>query len=56
MKLLKNILVLLLLSGFYYPSYAAFSDIEAHSCGIYNEEKAGGEEKTEDEEEEPDCE
>jgi hypothetical protein len=55
MKLLKNILVLLLLSSFYLPSYAVVFDFDTYSCGISNED--GGEDNKEgEEEEEPDCE
>ncbi len=62
MKLLKNLFVLLLLTGFYAPSYAAVRDVELISCGVFNDENGNGGDKEEgdkkggDKEEEPDCE
>ncbi len=59
MKLLRNLFVLLLLAGFYAPSYAAVSDAELISCAVFNDENSNGNEKKEGgkkEEEEPDCE
>jgi len=57
MKLLKNLFVLLLLAGFYAPSYAAVSGVELISCGVFNDENGnGGDKKEGDKEKEPDCE
>ncbi|NOQ70279.1 MAG: hypothetical protein GQ573_09240 [Gammaproteobacteria bacterium] len=60
MKLLKNLFVFLLLPGFYAPSYAAVSDVELVSCGVFNDENGDAGDKKEGgkkgEEEEPDCE
>jgi len=61
MKQLKNLFVLLLLAGFYLPSYAAVTDVEPISCGVFNDENGNGGDKKEgdkdkEEEEEPDCE
>ena len=47
MKLLKSLLVLLLLVGFYTPSYAAVSDIELVSCGVFNDENSNADDKKE---------
>ena len=54
MKQLKNLLVLLLLTGFYVPSYAAVSDVDITSCSVFSE--GDTKEGEEAEEEEPDCE
>ena len=46
-KLLKSLFVLLLLAGLYAPSYAAVSDIELVSCGVFNDENSNGDDKKE---------
>ena len=57
MALLKKLFVLLLLLGFSASSYAAVSDIELASCGVFSEgDAAEGGDKATEEEEEPDCE
>ncbi len=53
MSLLKKIIVLLLLMGFYAPAFSAVDDTELMACGVYSEGEADGEVP---EEEEPDCE
>ncbi len=53
MKQLMNLLILLLLSGFYTSSFAAVSDVEMTSCSVFSE---GDKEEGKEEEEEPDCE
>ncbi len=59
MKLLKSLFVLLLLAGFYAPSYAAVSAVELVPCGVFNDENSNAGEKKEgskEGEEEPECE
>jgi len=59
MNLLIKLIALLLLVGFYTPSYAAVDGIELTTCGVYSSDEKEGEkkeEKEEEEEEEPDCE
>ena len=60
MNLLNKLLALLLLFGFYVPSYAAVNDVELASCGVYSDSEKEGEKKDGkeggEEEEEPDCE
>jgi len=54
MSLLKKLIFLLLLAGFYSPSFAAVDSFDPGSCSVFSEDdkKEGGKE----EEEEPDCE
>lgn len=58
MSLLKKLVFLLLLVGFYSPSFAAVDGIDLASCSVFSEaeedDKKDGE--TKEEEEEPDCE
>lgn len=60
MNLLSKLIALLLLVGFYTPSYAAVDGIELTTCGVYSDDEKEGEKKgekeKEEEEEEPDCE
>jgi hypothetical protein len=58
MNLLKKSLILLVLIGFYAPSYAAVDDIELASCGVYSDADEKGDKKDDkkEDEEEPDCE
>ena len=64
MNLLNKLIVLLLLIGFYAPSYAAVDGIELITCCVYSDDEKEGEKedetkdekKGETEEEEPDCE
>lgn len=60
MNLLSKLIALLLLVGFYTPSYAAVDGIELTTCGVYSDDEKEGEKKDEkekeEEEEEPDCE
>ncbi len=55
MNLFNKLITLLLLAGFYLPSYAAVDEVELISCGVYSDGEKEGE-KEEEEEEEPDCE
>jgi hypothetical protein len=60
MNLLSKLIALLLLVGFYLPSYAAVDGTELTSSCVYSEGEKEGEKKDkkegEEEEEEPDCE
>ncbi len=51
MNLLKKVIALLLLVGFYAPSYAAVDGVELITCSVYSDDVKEGEK----EEEEPDC-
>ena len=55
MSLLNKIVFLLLLAGFFSPSFAAVDSFDLGSCSVYSEgdDKKEGEKE---EEEEPDCE
>lgn len=65
MNLLNKLIVLLLLVGFYTPSYAAVDDVDLITCSVYSDDEKEGEKKgekeggkggkEEEEEEEPDC-
>lgn len=55
MNLLNKLIALLLLIGFYAPSYAAVDGIELITCCVYSDDEKEGEKKDEKEEEEPDC-
>jgi hypothetical protein len=57
MNLLNKLIALLLLIGFYAPSYAAVDGIELITCCVYSDDEKEGEKKDEkeEEEEEPDC-
>ena len=62
MNLLNKLIALLLLAGFYLPSYASVDDVELITCSVYSDDKKEGEKEGEKEgkkkggEEEPDCE
>jgi len=58
MSLLKKLIFLLLLAGFYSPSFAAVDSFDPGSCSVFSEDdkKEGGKEGGKEEEEEPDCE
>ncbi len=54
MSLLNKLVFLLLLVGFYSPSFAAVDSFDLGSCSVFSEgDKKEGDKK---EEEEPDCE
>ena len=53
MQLLNKIVFLLLAIGFYSPAFAAVDSFEPTSCSVFSEAE---DKKTEEEEEEPDCE
>lgn len=58
MRLIQNILVLLLLTGFNTSSFAAVDSFDLPSCKVFSAD-GGGEKKADgskEEEEEPDCE
>ena len=57
MNLLNKLIALLLLIGFYAPSFAAVDGIELITCCVYSDDEKEGEKKDEkeEEEEEPDC-
>lgn len=57
MNLLYKLIALLLLIGFYAPSYAAVDGSELITCCVYSDDEKEGEKKDEkeEEEEEPDC-
>lgn len=55
MNLLYKLIALLLLIGFYAPSYAAVDGSELITCCVYSDDEKEGEKKDEKEEEEPDC-
>lgn len=55
MKLLNKIVILLLAIGFYSPAFAAVDSFEPTTCSVFSEAE-GDDKKTEEEEEEPDCE
>ena len=55
MQLLNKIVFLLLAIGFYSPAFAAVDSFEPTSCSVFSEAE-DGDKKTEEEEEEPDCE
>jgi len=57
MNLFNKLIVLLLLSGFCLPAFAAVDGVDLISCGVYSEkgDKKEGDKKK-DGEEEPDCE
>ena len=61
MSLLKKLVFLLLLTGFYGQSYAAVDSFDPSACSVFSEAESGdkkdgkkGDKK--DDEEEPDCE
>ena len=62
MNLLNKLIALLLLIGFYAPTYAAVDGVELITCSVYSDDEKEGEKKgekeeeEEEEEEEPDCE
>ena len=59
MSLLNKLVFLLLLVGFYNPSFAAVDSFDLESCSVFSEDgkKEGDkEEGDKEEEEEPDCE
>ena len=57
MNPLNKLMVLLLLAGFYLPSYASVDDVELITCSVYSDDEKEGEKKGKKEgEEEPDCE
>ncbi len=59
MNLLNKLIVLLLVIGFYTPSFAAVDDIELISCSVFSDDGKEGDKKeggTKEGEEEPDCE
>ncbi|NOQ87739.1 MAG: hypothetical protein GQ550_02355 [Gammaproteobacteria bacterium] len=56
MSLLNKLVFLLLLAGFYSPSFAAVDDFDLASCGVYSEAEEGDKKGDGKEEEEPDCE
>ena len=56
MNLLNKLIALLLLIGFYAPTYAAVDGVELITCSVYSDDEKEGEKKGEkEEEEEPDC-
>lgn len=61
MKLLNNLILLLLLTGFYAPAFAAVHGVELASCGVFSEDDTESDKKDdkkddkETEESEPDC-
>ncbi len=55
MNLLKKVIALLLLVGFYAPSYASVDGVELITCSVYSDDVKEGEKEEEEEEEEPDC-
>lgn len=56
MSLLKKLVFLLLLAGFYSPSFAAVDGFDLGSCSVFSEDDKKEGDKKEEEEEEPDCE
>ena len=56
MSLLKKLVFLLLLTGFYSPSFAAVDGVDLGSCSVFSEGDKKEGDKKEEEEEEPDCE
>ncbi len=59
MSLLKKLIFLLLLAGFYSPSFAAVDGFDPGSCSVFSEDDKKEDDKKEggkEEEEEPDCE
>ena len=59
MNLLNKLTVLLLLTGFLSPVFAAVDSVEFTECAVYSDgdkDKKEGDKKAEEEEEEPDCE
>jgi hypothetical protein len=59
MNLLNKLIVLLLMTGLYAPSFAAVDDVELISCSVYSDSEKNGDKKDDkktEEEEEPDCE
>ena len=55
MSLLNKLVFLLLIVGFYNPSFAAVDSFDLESCSVFSEDdKKEGD--TKEEEEEPDCE
>lgn len=57
MNLLNKLIALLLLIGFYAPTYAAVDGVELITCSVYSDDEKEGEKKGDkEEEEEPDCE
>ena len=54
MNLLNKLVFLLLLTGFYSPSFAVVGGVEQAACSVFGNAEEG--EKKEQEEEEPDCE
>ena len=59
MRSLQKLFLLLLLTIFFAPSYAAVNGVELTACSVFSEaeDKGDGEgdKKEEEEEEEPDC-
>lgn len=58
MSLLKKLVFLLLLAGFYSPSFAAVDSFDLTACSVFSEAEEGDKKEggKEEEEEEPDCE
>lgn len=60
MSLLKQLSLVLLLTGYFLPAYAAVADLESGYCAVYSADDSDKkDEKGEgsgEEEEEPDCE
>ena len=56
MSLLKKLIFLLLLAGFYSPSFAAVDSFDPTSCSVFSEAEEGDKKEGDKEEEEPDCE
>jgi hypothetical protein len=57
MSLLNKLVFLLLLVGFYSPSFAAVDSFEPVSCDVFSEEGSGDKKDDKEEgDEEPDCE
>ncbi|MDX2505784.1 MAG: hypothetical protein QNL62_15085 [Gammaproteobacteria bacterium] len=54
MNLLNKLITILLLIGFYAPSYAAVDGVELTTCSVFSDDEKEDEKKGE-EEEEPDC-
>ncbi len=61
MKLLNKLILLLLLTGFYAPVFAAVEGVELASCGVFSEDDTESDKKGDKkddektEESEPDC-
>ncbi len=55
MSLLNKLVFLLLLAGFYSPSFAVVDDFYQVSCSVFSKAEEG-DKKEQEQEEEPDCE